>query len=73
MEKAQQKNKLPLDGLRVLDLATFVASPFSAAAPSPGYLIHCSSIRGSISFAILRSAAAPALSPSSFRHSWRDQ
>ena len=31
MEKPQQNNKLPLDGLRVLDLATFVASPFSAA------------------------------------------
>ena len=31
MEKAQQNNKLPLEGLRVLDLATFVASPFSAA------------------------------------------
>jgi crotonobetainyl-CoA:carnitine CoA-transferase CaiB-like acyl-CoA transferase len=31
MEKTQQNNKLPLDGLRVLDLATFVASPFSAA------------------------------------------
>ena len=31
MEKVQQNNKLPLEGLRILDLATFVASPFSAA------------------------------------------
>ena len=31
MEKTQENNKLPLEGLRVLDLATFVASPFSAA------------------------------------------
>ena len=31
MENAQQNNKLPLEGLRVLDLATFVASPFAAA------------------------------------------
>ncbi|SVC15364.1 uncharacterized protein METZ01_LOCUS268218, partial [marine metagenome] len=31
MEKVQQNNKLPLEGLRVLDLATFLASPFSAA------------------------------------------
>jgi crotonobetainyl-CoA:carnitine CoA-transferase CaiB-like acyl-CoA transferase len=31
MENASQNNKLPLAGLRVLDLATFVASPFAAA------------------------------------------
>ncbi len=31
MKIAQQNNKLPLEGLRVLDLATFIASPFAAA------------------------------------------
>ena len=31
MENIQQNNKLPLEGLRVLDLATFLASPFAAA------------------------------------------
>ena len=37
------------------------------------YCDHCSSMRGSIAMAALRSASAPAASPSASLQVWRDQ